>query len=415
MSLGVSIDGIRDAAQRAEPKSGIRATAVSMVIFLLLGIALSWSLSAKLGHEFIVDAPDNTWFQADTGRVYSNMVWREANHYRVKVHPLFSLATNLPVNVLKLAGIRSDISVRIVLAAAAGIVLAGLFLALRLVGSSLPNAAIFTLVAATSSSFVFFCAIPETFLFGSLTVVATTIFCASLRTWRPKDGWFIAIIALSMSMATTNGSTGFFATWLYNRWQKVVRLVLDGLLVVIGLWVVEKFIFPTAVFFLGDREETGYISMKVAGTPLTKMPIILLHSMVLPTFANLNAATDDWPAFSIQHVPFAYSTPLGTIGVLIWASLLLWGLFNLCTRFTDHKFRAYLLLSLGFQIALHNVYGDETFLYSLHWLPLLVLVAYMATLRKWGALASLLGGALIVCNAVNNGGEFLSAAALLRH
>jgi hypothetical protein len=43
----------------------------------------------------------DSWFEADVPRVFANMTDRHSNHYRTKVHPLFSLTGFLPVYLIK--------------------------------------------------------------------------------------------------------------------------------------------------------------------------------------------------------------------------------------------------------------------------------------------------------------------------
>jgi hypothetical protein len=60
---------------------------------------------------------------------------------------------------------------------------------------------------------------------------------------------------------------------------------------------------------------------------------------------------------------------------------------------------------------LHVFYGPESFLYSGHWLPLLIVVAAFATLGPARRMALALVALLMVCAAVNNVSEFERAVA----
>jgi hypothetical protein len=63
------------------------------------------------------------------------MTQRLSNHYRVKVHPLFSLIAFSPVYVLrKPLGIDAITAVRLVIAAVASLWLGTMFVLLRLIG-----------------------------------------------------------------------------------------------------------------------------------------------------------------------------------------------------------------------------------------------------------------------------------------
>ena len=66
-----------------------------------------------------------------------------------------------------------------------------------------------------------------------------------------------------------------------------------------------------------------------------------------------------------------------------------------------------LLAALLGQWGLHQVYGgEETFLYALHWVPLLVLVAAAGTLTRWRPLALGLAAVVLVGAGVNNRQQF---------
>jgi hypothetical protein len=73
-----------------------------------------------------------------------------------------------------------------------------------------------------------------------------------------------------------------------------------------------------------------------------------------------------------------------------------------------------LVCILSGQLALHTVYGGETFLYSLHWLPFLVVLAALGTLTRQRILVRILGVGLLVTVAINNVGLFLAAASVVR-
>jgi hypothetical protein len=52
--------------------------------------------------------------------------------------------------------------------------------------------------------------------------------------------------------------------------------------------------------------------------------------------------------------------------------------------------------------ALYLVYGEETFLYALNFVPLLILAASLATLSRWRSLVLAVAGLLLPCAAWNN-------------
>jgi hypothetical protein len=79
------------------------------------------------------------------------------------------------------------------------------------------------------------------------------------------------------------------------------------------------------------------------------------------------------------------------------------------------RFRLLLGSALVGQLLLHLIFGNETFLYSLHWLPILISIAALATLTKWRV--PVIVAALVLCGAaaVSNISQFGESIAFLRN
>lgn len=100
-----------------------------------------------------------------------------------------------------------------------------------------------------------------------------------------------------------------------------------------------------------------------------------------------------------------------------WGGPVQWLTFpcsHILPRGAPKKARAALgVLILG-QLGLHLLFGDETFLYSLHWLPLLVVLAALPTLTRARIWARGCALALIVCAGVNNSAQLSLAVDRVR-
>ncbi len=68
-----------------------------------------------------------------------------------------------------------------------------------------------------------------------------------------------------------------------------------------------------------------------------------------------------------------------------------------------------LALSILGQIALHLLYGDETFLYALDWLPLFVTAAALATLTRWRPVVLAVAAVFWSRLGIHNGRELRAA------
>jgi hypothetical protein len=78
------------------------------------------------------------------------------------------------------------------------------------------------------------------------------------------------------------------------------------------------------------------------------------------------------------------------------------------------RFRVMLGLTLLGQLMLHMVYGNETFLYSLHFMPLLILVAAAGTLTRARPIALALAAVLLMASLMNNITVFQQADLMAR-
>ncbi len=93
----------------------------------------------------------------------------------------------------------------------------------------------------------------------------------------------------------------------------------------------------------------------------------------------------------------------------IWIILLGLGLWALFGRKPRSRFGTVLALTLLGQFGLHLLYGDEAFLYALHFGPLLVVLAALSTLTRARLMALVLAGALTLVAGANNVSKFRQA------
>jgi len=98
--------------------------------------------------------------------------------------------------------------------------------------------------------------------------------------------------------------------------------------------------------------------------------------------------------------------PWGTISLILWGALLACGIWAIFRLKQQTKFRVALGLMILGQLLLHMIYGEETFLYSIHFAPLLVILAALGTLTRMRLVVLMLAGALVLSMAINNGLQF---------
>jgi hypothetical protein len=102
--------------------------------------------------------------------------------------------------------------------------------------------------------------------------------------------------------------------------------------------------------------------------------------MVMPDVQVIpNDTPDLWPKFSVQDAPSWHLTDWGIVALSSWIALLATGIWALLAVESLKRFRLVLGLPLAGQLALHLVYGNETFLYVLDFMPALVLAVDLAS------------------------------------
>jgi hypothetical protein len=98
----------------------------------------------------------------------------------------------------------------------------------------------------------------------------------------------------------------------------------------------------------------------------------------------------------------------GKVGIVLWTILLGFGLYGLFCSKEVPKVRFVVGYTLIFQFAFHMFYGEQSFLYSLHFIPLLIIPIALSTLTRARPFILYLVLGLILCALVNNGLAFLS-------
>lgn len=362
----------------------IRAPDAALLILLFMGAAvLAWLLTGIHDHIAILRnvKSDDVWFQADSRPAFSSMTDRYRINRRADIHPLFRLFaitfTYCCKFFLRLDNLNS---VRLMIASAAGAWVALFYSLLRLLGCRRPDSVVFAIVAATSAAAIFWTAVPETYLFGSLTIVAVLV-TAALAERRAIPPWLdITVAAASLSVLVTNWMFALASLVTRYKIRTAIKLAGGSLIVVALLFAIERLFIHSATY-LPSVSSTAEQVFLFRARPITTLVVFFLHAMVMPDIKLLPNGPD-WPMFSIQHSFNWNLTAWGNVALAAWIILLLAGGYAMVSLQRLNRFRLMLVIALVGQLALHLVYGEETFLYTMNWMPLLVAIAALATLTR---------------------------------
>lgn len=357
----------------------------------------------------------DVWFASDTPRIFANMVARDSNHHRTEVHPLFSLTAYSSVFVgRKLAGLPPESSVLMTVAGWSSAVAALFFTLLRIIGCSRGAAVLFTVLLAVSSAGMFWFPVPETYALGTISLLAALIAAALADRRELRPAAYVAISAGTLSFTVTNWITGLALTFLRCSWKRALVLSMGAFVIVVLLCGIERAIFPTAEFFFDPLPDERRHLYKPDGERLMQVSrAFAFHSVIMPEPKALGVSHSLLPWLHTQHSALASQGPWSQTALVVWTALLGLGTWSLVALPGYRVLRATLAITLASQFTLHVIYGDETFLYSLHFAPLLIVVVALASLMRGRRIVLGLTAGLIVCGGVNNARHFDNVVSLL--
>ena len=338
----------------------------------------------------------DVWFEGDLLRTYWNMVRADSDHSRTNLHPLVTYVTYRPTARL-MAHVEAVTAARLVLAAVASVWIGIFYLVLRGLNCRRLDATLFSLLACISAAAIFWLPVPETYSFGSCTILLALLLILIV----PETSFwgYVIVNALTLSMTVTNWMAGLLATIVTHPWVRSLQIIVVALAVIVVLSGLQKRGFPDAQFpFVKSAEEQVFLLRDDSGGPIRIMSSFFFHSMIMPSIAVLKNE-QVFPGPKTANLSHKLSTQASSIGsgsrwaqfaVPVWAALLVMGLWALYTLPQCNKFRLVLGLSLVSQLMLHLLYGEETFLYALHFAPLLVIMVSLAALTAARPLVLLL-------------------------
>ncbi|MCX6019726.1 MAG: hypothetical protein NTZ50_14720 [Chloroflexi bacterium] len=218
-------------------------TDVVLVLLLMTIVAFASFRGSTLLDSSIIDwKTGSTWFEADTPRIYRNMVDRHSDNRRSsQLHPLFSITANSLVNVLEMAtGAGPLMAVRICVALICAAIIAALYGVLRLALHDRLAAVVFCVLAMTTSTSMFWGILPETYLPGCLSILFALLISALDERRRASDALLMLVSAATLSFTITNWMVGLFLAATHRRWKRGVMITFGALIAVAIVWLVQS-------------------------------------------------------------------------------------------------------------------------------------------------------------------------------
>ena len=342
--------------------------------------------------------PYNAWFQADAERVLQDLTLVEAERWRSHFHPNFTILFGAPVQLATWLGVPPFA------AAAASVVLAaggstwlcyllGSYLGLRTVGATL-----LTLCWLSSATFLHWYSVVETFSWGGVSTFAV-LGCLA-RPASPRKAWWVLAHLLAFSVTITNWGSALVATAVRVPWRRALVIGLLFGAVALALNGVQKWIYPKSVTFFQPMLMRGEAKTYRAAPPGSVVRVFFAHSMVAPVPV---VEKREYQVITNQFVSLGAHRWLGWVALAAWWGLLLLGIWTLLR---GQVVPGWFALGLGGmllgQLLLHLVYGELTFLYTAHFMPMLLVLAGVGFAGKWRRVALGLAAMFVCMGGVNS-------------
>jgi hypothetical protein len=387
-------------------------------ILIAVGLAIAIAISTYFGTYRIPDPiftdfyAQDVWFGSDIPTVFGNITSFNSDFGRNNKHPLFPLLVfPLVFGLSKLLHNEPLSAARLVAVGVSMLWIGSLYTLFRVMGCHRLDATLFSLLGGVSAASMFWLVIPESFSFGSLTILLGLIFVTLTQFRQFSSIWYIAVNILTVSITITNWMVGLLATVVNHRWWKTFQIAISSIVLATGLWIVQRIVFTNSGFpfqpgtFIGEKK---FISAPGGGGILAVMSSFFYQTLILPSIQILDSPIRPyWVKFDTNHLSPASGGFWGTIAVFAWTGLLglgLWAFFSIKQHW---KLRTVLGLTLAAQLLMHSIYGvEETFIYSLHFAPLLLTLTAFSLFTRFRLLSLFFVTVLIISAGINNKTHF---------
>lgn len=366
---------------------------LASLIFILTSTALYYlAISLPLDRLIVYENID-AWFGTDIFRVIATETQTEnAAHHRNSVHPFYSFIT-YPANHLlsTIFGIDKITSAVIFHSITGGCLSATIFVSAKRISQSTNAALAITALLLISSSFIFLASVPETFALGALTICVALLIVDSdhLNSLRSS----IAIGLLTFSVTITNYGVAIIASFIKLR-PRIALLSFVATIVIASLISFAQTVFfpRSGVFYKSVQKEAMYVQL-TKRTPeevvkkVTRRAVVFLSAGFVLENVKIepNSSSGLLPRVDISPINESTPSAIGFVALIGWWTLLVLAIASCIKKFRSSPTLATALLFYIYQFFLHLLYGDETFIYTLHSIPA-VLVMFAGLCKSNGGL-----------------------------
>lgn len=353
--------------QKTNNHASIKYILALLIPFIFL-LSLKWNADSAINSYENMDM----YFGADVARVISNLEDNgKISHDRNRTHPYFSIAA---VTVSK-AGVYLGIhNIAFPIYKLIFGTLGAFFFWLFVYKNTNTIQAFASLaLLMTTMSFRVWAAVPETFLFSFFTLMLAL----NLMHLKARPEY---VLLSTLAGTTTNLFLGLMYLLLeYKNRTIILKILLSFILLAIMIAIIQQSIYPTAAHFFDIYAQKKELKHFVESFSSTQFRVFdfFISGFIVPLSSEIKLPVTTaslWQEFF--SVTFLSSKRMMLLTILTIATLVMVYLMALYAFIkSNHKstISKSILIFIGFELLLHLVYGDDPFLYSLNFTPLIII------------------------------------------
>ncbi len=360
-------------------KSVHRLDCVFACLAFLLGFLWVLWLCESSGLQLVRIGLAGQYFQSDTWRAYDDMAIFDASHYRTNVHGWFSLFWIPIISLIEFFGFHTLRAIWIANAITAGLWSVGLWIAGRSLGARRPDALLIPALGLSMSASMLWFTVPETYPSGSLGIVLCFLIGIG---WAKK--YRLNILgalagAFAMGMTLSNATALGAQALGLGSWRKCLVVLPLSIAIYFAGFLASRALFPQppSVRISNLASDSVYVYAANPERIKNTTRSMLVYTLAAPT-PELEPEFSLW---SVQQVPLGAMSTLTAGSAIAWWLLISVSIAVVIVGRTSIRARGpvpmvclrAVLLYIAAHTLLHIVYGEESFLYSIHLAPAIAL------------------------------------------
>lgn len=336
-----------------------------------------------LTYNYEVDHNYNLLFDSDTARVIGDATEIGAEHYRLSVHPLFVLMTQPVVFLIKGIVLNKAIAISLLSALVSALSVLYLYRILEHINKGKKENIIISLLYLFSFSNIIFTSGIETYNFAALFLIMMWYYYVQKQDKYDIFSYIILIILGILSFAFTLTNCIIFLILLFLLW--ITKKIKTKNIIIIGIATLMGVVFLNVTQKVIWNNTPLIWKTNVAGEQKSfsekQLSIRNIKNVVTDDYFNsmigsnirmgINYGTD----YNGQNYIINFQNQ-NLINIIILTIFYIITIGMVIRNFQKQKYlNIGLLLSLGFNTALHLFYGNNgAFLYSLHFIYIIMLL-----------------------------------------